>query len=219
MDAQVAMLRQTRDQDLRELVRELAEDNNALRADNQYFREQVEIFEILMPDVARSNSEPASGRHIAELEAEVKALQESEVKLQRRLRAVVAENEQKRAFIKALENKDVAAELSAMNERDILSMQIKDQKLQIEALVSQVHHSEGKNCAAAAANKQLSESYKNKLEILLRNHKEIMTDVQEQLEKLRSQVRYCNLVASKTTWFTLCKLCGDEALSHLPEHK
>jgi len=214
MDAQVAMLRQTRDQDLRELVRELVEENNALRAENQYFREQVEI---LMPDIARSNSEPASGRHIAELEAEVKGLQESEVKLQRRLCAVVAENEQKRAFIKALENKDVAAELSAMNERDILSMQIKDQKLQIEALVSQVHHSEGENCAAAAANKQLSESYQNKLEILLRNHKEIMTDVQEQLEKLRSRVRCCNLVVSKTTWFTLCKLCGDEA--HLPELK
>ena len=227
MDTQVATLRQTRDQDLREIVRKLGEENNALRADNQYFREQVEILiceqmEILMmQEVARSNSELkqdslekyiakhlVNGRHIADLEAEVKG-QESEVKLQRRLSA---ENEQKNAFIK-----EVVAELSAINERDILSLHIKDQKLQIKALVSQVHRSEERSCELAATNKQLSKSYQNKLEILQRNHKEIMTDVQEQLEKLRSQVRCCNLVVCETTRFTLCKLCGEDG--HLPQLK
>jgi hypothetical protein len=82
------------------------------------------------------------GRRIAEQEAEVQDLQMRIAELQRRLQEIVAEHEQKDSVIKLLENREVAAELSAKNEREILLVQIEQQKRDIEALVSQVHRSE-----------------------------------------------------------------------------
>jgi len=82
------------------------------------------------------------GRRIAEQEAEVQDLQMRIAELQRRLQEIVAEHEEKDALIKSLESREVAAELSAKNEREILLVQIEQQKRDIEALVSQVHRSE-----------------------------------------------------------------------------
>jgi len=65
---------------------------------------------------------------VAEQEAEVQHLQKRKAELQNSLQETVAENEQK--------------ELSAKNEREILLVQIEQQKRGIEALVSQVHRSE-----------------------------------------------------------------------------
>ena len=81
-------------------------------------------------------------RDLAEQEDEVKDLQKRIAELQRRLQEIVAEHEQKDSVIKLLENREVAAELSAKNEREILLVQIEQQKRDIEALVSQVHRSE-----------------------------------------------------------------------------